>query len=137
MDESRGEAVNLLASADAADRALGAFLLIGELLDDPMRASLRRLLRDPAPLVRETAAQALGSAADSDALEAIVALMDSVPPREGWGFAWAVCEIASSTTDSSWRMGHDALRRYLRRARGNSRQHAELLLARVKHVARP
>lgn len=121
----------MLESSGAAERSLGAFQLVGKRVSRRELRVLRTLLDDTNPWVQESAAQALGAAGDITSLGAIVALMDSHSPRDGWGYAWAVGELGAAGDENAQSMAWDALARYKKRARGRSREHAAAIMRRL------
>jgi len=117
------------------ERLIAAFLLLGRRLKGAERQQLRLLLNDESPTVRVFAAQTLGAAGDLASLGRMAELLDLMSPRDAFGVAWGIGQLAASATGRARDEAVTALQRYRSRARGHSRQHADLLLARLSNHA--
>ena len=122
-----------LDSPVAADRQLGASLLLGNARDTAI-PRLRALLEDPNPQVADAAAQALGSVGDQRSLEQLLANLSRRHPRETPGTAWAVAQLGLFDLQIRAQVVA-AISQWRKRSRGFSREHADALLAKLARKA--
>ena len=112
------------------DRLAAAFMLGRARRSRAARAALRDLLRDEDANIRDFAAQSLAQIGDRDAVDTIMGLLKTTPPRWATGMAWGLVTLAPHVASR-----RDEIRRaliaYHKRARGRSRLHAKALLARL------
>lgn len=120
----------LASSPDSGDRAWAAFTLDGRRLRPSELAALRELLFDKDALVRNFAAQSLGSATDIESMDDIIRVLRAASPSDVRGAAWALMRIGIEWPESR-DVVEEELTAYRRRARGKNRLHADALLALV------
>jgi hypothetical protein len=100
----------------------------------------RRMLRDPAPAVREAVALALLEAHDREAVPVLIALLIELPREEAWRVEEALCQVAGDQAPDVAPADDDAAtRRRSRRAwEAWWKEHgAGIDLARVEQLRRP
>lgn len=117
-----------LSHPDVRRRSFAAFILGGEPASATVVRALRSALRDPAPAVRDFAAQSLGALGDGKSIGAIIEIIGKWPPRLTRGAARGLADLGACYP-SHREPVTSALRDYLGRARGRQRDHAAALLA--------
>ncbi|MGH2445692.1 MAG: HEAT repeat domain-containing protein [Candidatus Limnocylindria bacterium] len=93
-------------------------------------AALRECLAHDDEHVAEFAAASLAARRDRESLSTLIKRLRTGRPRDRWDTAWAVMELGV-TYDSERQGAVEALLAFRRRARGKTRGHTELLLARL------
>ena len=138
MTDTTEEWLARLEHPDPAERAEAAFVLGGPVDNRPaVIDALRLRLADLDPDVGESAAASLARQDDQFSLAAILQRLLTGSPRDRTDSAWATAVLAEHASESERRRATAALVAYHRRARGWSRDHAVLLLARVGVTAAP
>lgn len=125
-----------LRSPDWEKRSLAAFMLAGDKGNrTDVIGALRTRLADSNDEVAEFAASALASHRDESSFDAILQRLPSGAPVDRWDSAWAIAQLARG--ENRRRRAIASLMSYHLRARGRSREHASLLLARLHARALP
>lgn len=136
-DEYNDDWVVKLTDVDPSERATAAFTLGGPVRDrETVIKALRSSLMDADPEVGEFAAASLAMHGDQGSIDRIIETLPTGPPRDRRNAAWAIAELAPHASDAVRMRAMAALAAYHKRARGSSRNHAAVLLARLAHSQR-
>lgn len=95
---------------------------------------LRRALEDEDFDVRDSAAASLAELGDTASIPSLMRLLDSTPPRFGRSIAWGLERLARDAGQQRRAEIVEGLERYRRRARGSSREHADVLIRRLRSL---
>jgi len=138
MTDTTDEWLGRLEHPDPAERVEAAMVLGGSVDDRAaVIVALRLRLVDVDPVVGEFAAASLAELGDHHSLEAITQRLPTGKPCDRRNSAWATAVLAGRAGALTRERAMAALLAYHRRARGSSRIHAALLLARLGVQASP